>query len=187
MQSHQSEAHQRHEHNRLFNSETLSSSISSHGCVYTRPESASVGGVLRVRGFALDCRQVWLCIPSRSSSSFPRAIIHLLGWWSCEAVVRAHSWRPARTSTELQTGSLAHSPSSLLARDLGVLAVVLIRILDRGHTVDSRGPLELDAFLGGACLCRRVLLENALRGTRVGVGIAWHLQGRESLACRACC
>jgi hypothetical protein len=61
-----------------------------------------------------------------------------------------------------RAGSLAHGPSSLFARHLGVLAVVLVRVLNRCHAVDCRRALKLDAFLRDACSRRRVLLENAL-------------------------
>lgn len=63
-----------------------------------------------------------------------------------------------------------------------MLAVVLVRILNWCHTVDCGGSLKLDAFLGCCSLYGRVLLEDALRRAGVGVGIAWHLQGREPLA-----
>lgn len=161
--------------------------IPNRGCVYTRPESAFARGSLvspHVRGVTLDCRSCRACYRgSRQawSGCHPLAAVEL---WSCCTFLAVCQLDINGTS---QTGSLAHSPSSLLARYLGVLAIVLIRVLNRCHTVDCWCPLELDVFPLGACLCGRVLLENALRGAGVGVGIAWHLQGRESLACWACC
>ena len=73
-------------------------------------------------------------------------------------------------------GASLHSPASLFAGHLSVLAVVLVWVLDRCHAVHGRGALELNVLPGAWSHRRRVLLEDALRRTAVRVGIGRHLQ-----------
>jgi hypothetical protein len=80
--------------------------------------------------------------------------------------------------------SLSYHPSSLLARHLGVVPIVLVGVLNRRHAVDSWGAFELNALVrAGSRSPSVVFLENAFRGARVGVRVGWHLQRREFL-CR---
>lgn len=58
-------------------------------------------------------------------------------------------------------GSLADHPSSLFTGDFGMLAVVFIGVLNRGHAVDSGCAAELNALVGHTWSNRRVLLEDA--------------------------
>lgn len=100
LQSHQSEAHQRHEHNHLFNTETVSSPISNRGCVYTRPESSLAGGISvlpHVHGIALDGRSCACHRGARQGLTW--VVIHLLDRWILELWYDS-SWLPARTSAE---------------------------------------------------------------------------------------
>ena len=45
------------------------------------------------------------------------------------------------------TTSLSHNPPALLTRQLGMTTVVFLRILNWRHAMNSRGILELNAFV----------------------------------------
>lgn len=83
----------------------------------------------------------------------------------------------SRCSSSLAAdGSFTHHPAPLLARHLGVRPVVFFGILNGRHAVHRRRPFEVNAFVHGAgCARSGMFLENALGGTRVGVGVARHL------------
>lgn len=82
------------------------------------------------------------------------------------------------------SSSFTNRPTSLLARQLGVSAIVFLGILDGRDTVDSGSALELNPLF---CVIRgaRMFLENTLGRARVVVGVAWYLERREPLCTRA--
>jgi hypothetical protein len=74
-----------------------------------------------------------------------------------------------------RTSSRPCSPSSLVARDLDLTSIVLVLVLNWGHTVHSRCALELDRL---AVWTRRsgwcwTLLENTLGGAWICVRVHW--------------
>ena len=82
------------------------------------------------------------------------------------------------------TTSLSHYPPALLPRQLGMTTIVFLRVLDWRHTMDSRGILELDAFVR-VRTCPGVFLENTLGGAGVCVVVCRWLERGEPFPSRA--
>lgn len=79
----------------------------------------------------------------------------------------------SRNRESLVETSRAGSPSSLVARHLDMATVVFVFVLNRGHAVHSRCALEVNCLAAGSRRSGRgrTLLENALGGAGIGVGV----------------